>query len=66
MPSTMLSMTPAEFERIVREAVHGIPDDLRHRLENISLIVEEEPSEQELLEVGLDPGFEELPVEELK
>lgn len=60
MPSTMLSMTRAEFERIVDLALTSIPGNLRERLENITVVVEDEPTEDELLDVGLDPETETL------
>lgn len=56
----MLKMGPADFERIVEEALHSIPDDLRHRFDNITVVVEDEPTADELRGVGLDPEADTL------
>lgn len=49
-----------EFEVIVREALDGLPEQFAAALENIVVIVEEEPTEEdlELLEGDDDPDAE--------
>ncbi len=56
----MLRMSREELERVVSEALDSIPEDLGEAMENIAVTVEEEPTREELLEVGLDPEDETL------
>jgi len=48
-------MTRAEFERLVEQAVAEIPDEFHRCLENVTIVVEDEPSAEVLESVGLDP-----------
>ena len=48
-------MTRAQFERLVADAVQSIPRTFRERMRNIALIVEDEPSDELLDEMGVDP-----------
>ena len=41
-------MDPAEFERLVEAALARIPYRFRRRMHNVAMIVEREPSEQQL------------------
>lgn len=45
-----------EFEALVEEAVEQLPDEFKVALDNVAVMVEEEPSEEDLEEVGIDPG----------
>ncbi len=56
----MLRVSREEFDRLVAEAVNHIPEELGRLIENVAVVVEEEPSRQELEEVGLDPETETL------
>ncbi len=49
-------MSPEEFQRLVSAAYDLIPDDFRVRMENIALIVEPEPSAQQLARAGVPRG----------
>ncbi len=51
----MLRMGMDAFEAAVEEAIASIPDHLRDAIENVVITVEDEPSEDDLLSVGLDP-----------
>ena len=44
------------FERLVVEAVGSLPEEFRLRLENIDILVEEQPTPEQLAEVGLKRG----------
>ncbi len=44
------------FERVAARAVAGLPRCVRRRLENVAIIVEEEPSPEQLAESGLETG----------
>lgn len=45
-----------EFETLVEEALEQLPAEFREALENVAVMVQEEPSEEDLEEVGIDPG----------
>lgn len=44
-----------EFEALVEEALEQLPEEFRAALENVAVMVAEEPSEEDLEEVGIDP-----------
>lgn len=45
-----------EFEALVERAVEGLPDEFRSMLDNVAVMVEEEPTDEDLEEVGIDPA----------
>lgn len=47
-------MTRTQFERLVRQAFERIPEDILARLDNVDIVVEDEPSRAQL--VGADIG----------
>ncbi len=49
-------MTPDEFDKIVQAAYGSIPDEFRERMQNIAMLVEAEPSAEQLAEAGVGPG----------
>ena len=49
-------MNRERFERLVVEAVGSLPEEFRLRLENIDIVVEEQPTPEQLAEVGLKRG----------
>ena len=48
-------MNREEFERVVAKALDGLPPEAAAFLENVAVVVEDEPTEEDLLEAGLDP-----------
>lgn len=56
----MPRMSPEQFEEIVAEALDELPDELAVRLDNVVVQVEDEPADEELLELGMDPQTETL------
>jgi predicted Zn-dependent protease with MMP-like domain len=44
-----------EFEALVERAVEQLPEEFQEALDNVAVMVEEEPSEEDLEEVGIDP-----------
>jgi len=44
-----------EFEALVERAVGELPEEFRSALDNVAVMVEEEPSEDDLESVGIDP-----------
>ena len=53
-------MSRDEFERVVAAALDGLPGEVAALLENIAVVVEDEPSDDDLASVGLDPETETL------
>lgn len=56
----MLRMSREDFERCVAEALDEIPDDLRALIDNVVVVVEDEPQEEDLVALGMDPEEETL------
>jgi predicted Zn-dependent protease with MMP-like domain len=48
-------MTRPEFERLVAEAVTLIPKRFRREMKNLALVVEDEPDEELLAEMEIEP-----------
>ena len=44
-----------EFEQYVERAVAELPEEFREALDNVVVMVEEEPSREDLEEIGIDP-----------
>ena len=51
----MLRMSVEEFERTVAQALDGLPEEIGELLENVAVVVEDEPTDEEIAEAGLDP-----------
>jgi len=49
-----LSMSPEEFEALVRQAVDGLPDQYHRLLKNVAVVVEPEPSREVLDEMDME------------
>ncbi len=49
-------MNRERFEQLVIKAVDSLPDELRARLENVDLVVEEQPTLSQLAKSGLKRG----------
>lgn len=56
----MLRMSRAEFERVVAGALDHLPVEIADLLENVAVVVEDEPSDDDLRDVGLDPETDTL------
>ena len=44
------------FERLVRQALEELPDEIRLRMDNVDVVVEDTPSRDQLVGSGLDEG----------
>jgi len=49
-----------EFQELVREALADLPDEFAAAMKNVAVIVEEEPTAEELESLGLDPEEDDL------
>ena len=47
-------MTRGEFERLVREAMAQIPEEIRARLENVDVVVQDWATKEQLVGSGLE------------
>jgi predicted Zn-dependent protease with MMP-like domain len=45
-----------EFETLVAEALDDLPDDIREWMDNVAVIVAEEPTPDQLARAGVGPG----------
>ena len=48
-------MTRDRFRRLVDEALATIPEDFREAMQNIAIVIEDEPTAEQLEEVGIEP-----------
>lgn len=53
-------MKRENFERLVALALDQLPDEFAERLDNVAVVVEEEPDAADLEALGLDPEQDEL------
>ena len=53
-------MNREEFERVVAKALDGLPTEVAAFLENVAVVVEDEATEEDLVEAGLDPETDTL------
>jgi len=49
----MVKMTREEFEKVVEKAISDLPAKFRRKMENIAVVIEEEPSEEIMLQMHL-------------
>ena len=51
----MDEISEEEFEKLVAAALDGLPGEFEEVVENVVTVVEDEPTDEELKDVGLDP-----------
>lgn len=51
-------MDRARFERLVERVVEGLPEEFHARLENVDVVVEDWPAQDDLASLGLRHGYE--------
>jgi predicted Zn-dependent protease with MMP-like domain len=49
-------MDRESFEQLVARAVDDLPEEFLERLENVDVVVEDYPTPDQLLKLGLEPG----------
>jgi len=54
------SIARTRFQEIVAEAIDSIPEGLHRRIENVAVVIEDEPDRETLLDLGLDPAEDSL------
>ena len=55
-----MNISTGDFEELVREALDSLPDEFAGAIENVSVVVEDEPTDEDLESVGLDPERDKL------
>lgn len=53
-----MRIPPEEFEALVEKALEGLPDEFADLLDNVVVLVDEEPDPDDLEAMGLEPGEE--------
>jgi predicted Zn-dependent protease with MMP-like domain len=53
-----MRVPPEEFEELVAKALDDLPEEFAELLENVAVVVEEEPDPEDLEEMGFDPEEE--------
>jgi predicted Zn-dependent protease with MMP-like domain len=56
----VIRIRPYEFGKLVREALASLPEEFARAIENVAVVVEDEPTDEELESVGLDPEQDDL------
>jgi predicted Zn-dependent protease with MMP-like domain len=55
-----MHVSSEEFEELVSRALDGLPAELADLMDNVAVVVEPEPSAEDLEAIGLDPEHDEL------
>jgi predicted Zn-dependent protease with MMP-like domain len=53
-------MDRRKFRRLIEEALDTLPGEIRIRMENVTVVVEEEPTDEQIEHAGLDPARDTL------
>lgn len=48
-------MTQEEFEKLVQESLSELPEEFQEKLENVAVVVEEWPTQEQLASLGIRP-----------
>ena len=51
-----MGYTRSHFEILVSEALDSLPDEIRNWLDNVAIVIAQQPTPEQLAEVGLEPG----------
>lgn len=50
-------MKRIEFERITEQAILDLPEHIRSKMDNVAILVEDEPSKEQLKEIKMDSKY---------
>src|SRR5262245_35105757 len=53
-----MRIPPEEFEALVEQALDGLPEEFAELLENVAVMVEDEPDPEDLEALGMEPEEE--------
>ena len=51
-----MRVSPEEFDALVEQALGNLPEEFKAALDNVAVMVAEEPTDEDLEEVGMDPA----------
>ena len=51
------AMNRAQFEMLVRQALSDLPEEIKARLENVDVVVDDEPSRNQLVGSGIEGEY---------
>ena len=51
-----MKLTPSEFEKLVEDGLTLIPEEIRSRIDNVQIVIENEPSAELLDELKVPPN----------
>jgi predicted Zn-dependent protease with MMP-like domain len=51
-----MRVPPEEFEALVEQALAGLPEEWADLLDNVAVMIEDEPDSEDLEAMGMDPG----------
>lgn len=51
-----MTLTASEFEKLVEDGLTLIPEEIRSRINNVQIVIEDEPSDELLDELDVPPG----------
>lgn len=51
-----MEVSAADFERLAAQALDDLPEPFASHLDNVDVVVEDEPTPEEIADAGLEPG----------
>jgi predicted Zn-dependent protease with MMP-like domain len=51
-----MRVPPEEFEALVEQAMEGLPEEFAELIDNVAVLVEDEPDPEDLAALGMEPG----------
>ena len=58
--SRVATMTRRRFRRLAEGAIDSLPSPFRERMKNVEIVIEDEPTDEQIAGVGLDPETDTL------
>jgi predicted Zn-dependent protease with MMP-like domain len=49
-------MKEEEFEKLVKEAIGDLPEKIRQKMENVAIVIDKRPTQEQLREIGMRYG----------
>ncbi len=53
----MLRLGRDEFEKIVEEGIHAVPEKFLRKLDNVAIVIDDEPTPAQKKKMGIHPGW---------
>ncbi len=52
-----MNLTPQEFATLVQQALDSLPEDIRQKLDNVAVVIQDYPTRDQLRRARLPPGM---------